>query len=177
MRWPPKLLLPSWQSSSSVADMSTTNTPSPSSDDEAIRALHRQILEGWNARDADAFAASFAEDALIIGFDGSQQTGRAEIAETTRQIFADHLTATYVWKVREVRLLAPGAAFLHAVVGMVPRGQADLNPAVNAHQTIIAQRDEQGDQWRVILFQNTPAQFHGRPDLAERLTDELRQLL
>jgi hypothetical protein len=29
----------------------------------------------------------------------------------------------------------------------------------------------------VILFQNTPAQFHGRPDLAEQLTAELRQLL
>jgi uncharacterized protein (TIGR02246 family) len=145
------------------------------SDEAAIRALHRQILEGWNARDADAFAAPFAEDGAVIGFDGSQQSGRGEIAATTRCIFADHLTATYVWKVRAVRPLAPGAAYLHAVVGMVPRGQTDLNPAVNAHQTVIAAK--RGDQWQVLFFQNTPAQFHGRPDLAEQLTAELRQLL
>lgn len=27
------------------------------------------------------------------------------------------------------------------------------------------------------LFQNTPAQFHGRPELAQQLTAELQQLL
>ena len=32
-------------------------------------------------------------------------------------------------------------------------------------------------RWRIILFQNTPAQFHGRPELAQQLTDELRELL
>jgi hypothetical protein len=31
--------------------------------------------------------------------------------------------------------------------------------------------------WRIALFQNTPAQFHGRPELAKALTEELRQLL
>lgn len=30
---------------------------------------------------------------------------------------------------------------------------------------------------RSALFQNTPAQFHGRPELVEALTEELRQLL
>ena len=153
----------------------STSDDTWTADEAALCALYQQILDGWNARDADAFAAPFAEDCVVIGFDGSQQTGRAEIAETTRRIFADHLTATYVSKVREIQALAPGAALLHAVVGMVPRGQSDLNPAVNAHQTIVAaQRD---GRWHVILFQNTPAQFHGRPDLAEQLTAELRQLL
>ncbi len=28
-----------------------------------------------------------------------------------------------------------------------------------------------------IMFQNTPAQFHGRPELVQQLTEELRQLL
>jgi len=28
-----------------------------------------------------------------------------------------------------------------------------------------------------VLFQNTPAQFHGRPELVQQLTEELRQLL
>jgi len=57
----------------------------------------------------------------------------------------------------------------------VPPGQTDLNPAVNAIQTLVTVR--QDGQWRITLLQNTPAQFHGRPDLAQQLTDGLRRLL
>jgi hypothetical protein len=58
---------------------------------------------------------------------------------------------------------------------MVPPEQADLNPAANAVQTLVVVRRD--DRWRIALFQNTPAQFHGRPHLSEALTEELRQLL
>ena len=65
----------------------------PSSDEMEVRTLYRQMLDGWNKRSADAFATPFAEDGEVIGFDGSQMTGRAEIASTLGQIFADHITA------------------------------------------------------------------------------------
>ena len=146
---------------------------SPSSDEIEVRALYQQLLDGWNKRNADAFAASFAEDGHVIGFDGSQMAGQTEIASTLRQIFADHLTGTYVNKVRDVRLLSPDVAILRAVVGLVPHAQSDIEPALNAHQTLIATKHD--DQWRITLFQNTPAQFHGRPELTQQLTDELRQ--
>jgi len=58
---------------------------------------------------------------------------------------------------------------------MVPPGKSDLNPAVNAVQTLVAAR--QDSRWRIAVFQNTPAAFHGRPELSERLTEELRQVL
>ena len=90
-------------------------------------------------------------------------------------IFADHPTATYVGKVREVRILGRDVIMLRAIVGMVPPGQDELNPAVNAVQTLIAERD--GEGWRIALFQNTPAQYHGRPDLTERHVAELRPLV
>ena len=146
---------------------------SPSSDEIEVRALYQQLLDSWNKRNADAFAASFADDGHVIGFDGSQMAGQAEIASTLRQIFADHLTGTYVNKVRDVRILSPDVAILRAVVGLVPHAQSDIEPALNAHQTLIATKHD--DQWRITLFQNTPAQFHGRPELAQQLTDELRQ--
>lgn len=146
----------------------------PSSDDEiAVRALYRQMLDGWNHHDADAFATPFAEDGEVIGFDGSEMTGRAEIAATLRQIFADHVTAAYVSKVKSVRLLNPEVAILRTIVGMVPPGQSDLNPAVNAHQTLVATKRD--DTWRIALFQNTPARFHGRPELVQQMTEELRE--
>ncbi len=146
-----------------------------SAGDTAVRALYRQLLDGWNQRDAEAYAAPFAEDAEVIGFDGSEMTGRAEITSTLRQIFADHVTAAYVCKVRSVRLLGPETAILRAIVGMVPPGQSDLNSAVNAHQTLVAVKRD--GTWRIALFQNTPAQFHGRPELVQQMTEELRQEL
>ncbi len=146
-----------------------------SAGDTAVRALYRQLLDGWNQRDAEAYAAPFAEDAEVIGFDGSEMTGRAEITSTLRQIFADHVTAAYVCKVRSVRLLGPETAILRAIVGMVPPGQSDLNSAVNAHQTLVAVKRD--GTWRIALFQNTPAQFHGRPEMVQQMTEELRQEL
>ncbi|HEY6539287.1 MAG TPA: SgcJ/EcaC family oxidoreductase [Ktedonobacteraceae bacterium] len=148
---------------------------SPSSNEIEVRRLYQQLLDSWNRRNADAFASSFTEDSHVIGFDGSQMAGQAEIASTLQQIFADHPTGSYVSKVRDVRLLSPDVALLRAVVGMVPHGRSDIEPALNAHQTLIATMYD--GQWRIALFQNTPAQFHGRPDLVQLLTDELRQLL
>lgn len=143
--------------------------------EDEIRTLYRRLLDSWNQRNADAFAAPFAEDGEVIGFDGSQMTGQTEIASTLEQIFADHVTAPFVSKVRSVRLLSPEVAILRAIVGMVPPGQPDINPAANAHQTLIAAKLD--GTWRIKLFQNTPAQFHGRPELVQQMTEELRQLL
>jgi uncharacterized protein (TIGR02246 family) len=119
---------------------------------------------------------SLLNEAQVVGCDGSYMNGRAEIESSTRQIFTDHITAAYIGKVRDVRFLAPEVAILRAIVGMVPPGQTDINPAVNAIQVLVATREADG-QWRIALFQNTPAQFHGRPEVSEALTQELRQLL
>jgi uncharacterized protein (TIGR02246 family) len=139
-----------------------------------ISALYRQLLEAWNCRNPHEFAALFASDGNVVGFDGSPMNGQARIESEIRQVFEDHQTATYVGKVREVRSLTPEVAVLRAVVGMIPPGKTDLNPAVNAIQTLVAAK--QNGQWRIEVFQNTPAQFHGRPELSEALTQELRQL-
>lgn len=141
----------------------------------AVRALYQQILDGWNQRSPEAMAAPFAADGQVIGFDGSEMHGRAEIIASLQAIWAHHVTPIYVSKVRSVQFLGSEAALLRAVVGMVPPGQSALNPSLNAHQTVTAVK--QNGEWRVVLFQNTPAQFHGRPDLVESLTAELSELI
>jgi len=145
-----------------------------SGSDMEVSALYQQLLGAWNKRHAGDFTALFVEDGNLVGFDGSQIDGRAAIESEIHRIFTDHQTAAYVGKVREVRFLAPEVAILRAVSGMVSPGQSDLNPAVNTIQSLVAVKRE--DQWRIALYQNTPAQFHGRPELAEQLTEELRQL-
>jgi len=42
-------------------------------------------------------------------------------------------------------------------------------------QTMVAVN--RAGEWRIALLQNTPAQFHGRPEMAEALTQDLRELL
>ena len=140
-----------------------------------VRALYERLLTAWNNRDAHAFAAQFLDAGHIVGFDGSQADSASEIGAHLGEVFASHPTAAYVWKIREVQPLGPDAALLRAVVGMVPPGQAQLNPAVNAIQSLVAVRSSGG--WRAALLQSTPAALHGRPELVQALTDELSALV
>jgi uncharacterized protein (TIGR02246 family) len=142
---------------------------------EPALAIYRQLLEAWNRRDADGFAAVFTADGSCVGFDGSMMNGRAEMASTLRGIFDQHPTARYVAKVREVRAVAPTVVLVRSVVGMVPPNKNELNPAVNAIQTLLIV--ERGSDLEIALLQNTPAAFHGRPELAEQLTSELTAVL
>jgi uncharacterized protein (TIGR02246 family) len=139
-----------------------------------VTSLYVQLLDAWNRRDADAFASLFTADASVIGFDGSQMSGRMQIATDLRAIFAHHQTAAYVAKVREVRSLDSNTTLLRAVVGMAPPGKTELNPAVNAIQSLVVLGIGEP---RIALLQNTPAAFHGRPELAEQLTRELTEVL
>jgi uncharacterized protein (TIGR02246 family) len=137
--------------------------------------LYRALLEAWNHQDAAAYAALFTETGYVVGFDGSEMNGREEIERSLREIFADHETGRYVAKVRDERFVSDNVAMLRAIAGLVPAGRSDVNPELNAIQTLLAKREE--GTWRIVQFQNTPAQLHGRPQAAEALTTELRTLV
>ncbi|MED0658826.1 MULTISPECIES: SgcJ/EcaC family oxidoreductase [Bacillus] len=140
-----------------------------------VQALYQQLIDGWNNRSARAMADQFAEDGEMIGFDGSQAIGREEIFSHLDPIFKEHPTPPFVTKVKNVRFLDSDAAILRAIAGMVPPGQSEIDPKLNTHHTLVAVKKD--GKWRIALFQNTPAQFHGRPELVEQMTEELRQLL
>lgn len=93
-----------------------------------VEALHCNVLSRWNERDAAGYAALFAVDGSMVGFDG-----------------------------------------------MVPPGKVDINPNLNALQSLTAVRSDHG--WRVAHFHNTPAAFHGRPEAVEALSAVLRAQL
>ncbi|MFC6594013.1 SgcJ/EcaC family oxidoreductase [Kitasatospora paranensis] len=143
---------------------------------EDVAGLYRALLDGWNRGDAGAFAACFADHGSMVGFDGSTVGGRPSIERHLAAVFADHRTAAYVARVDETRPLGPDTALLRAVAGMVPPGASDLNPALNAVQSLLARRSTGGD-WRIEHFQTTPAAFHGRPEESAQLTRELREVL
>jgi uncharacterized protein (TIGR02246 family) len=143
-----------------------------SSGAEGVERLYGAILDAWNRQDADAYASCFTDEAIVVGFDGSEMHGRGEIAEQLAAVFADHQVARYVWIVRGVRRIGAESALLHAVVGMVPPGGTDVMPNRHAVQLLVAVLET--GAWRAASLQNTPAQLHGRPEALEALTDELR---
>jgi uncharacterized protein (TIGR02246 family) len=137
-----------------------------------VRGLYERMIAGWNAGDAVAMTRDFADDGQIVGFDGSEVSGREQIAAHLAGIFADHKVASFVTLVHEVREIAPNVMMLRAHAGMVPPGKSEINRATNAVQTLVAVK--RGDRWQIALFQNTPAAWHGRDDDANALTAELQ---
>lgn len=140
-----------------------------------VQTLYNQLLEAWNSRSARGMADLFAEDGESIGFDGSQSIGNEEIFMHLKPIFEDHPTARFISKVKGVQFLSSDIAILRAIAGMVPPKQSDINPDANTHHTLVVVRVD--GKWCIKLFQNTPAQFHGRPKLVEQMTEEIRELL
>jgi uncharacterized protein (TIGR02246 family) len=138
-------------------------------------ALYHAVLDAWNARDATRFAELFFDQAQLTGFDGSMLDGRAEIESSFTRTFRDHVTPTYVGKVRTAIRLTEDVVLIRAVAGMVPPGRRDIDPELNAVQSLVAVKRE--NRWRVAAFHNTPAAFHDRPAESDRLTAELRALL
>lgn len=139
---------------------------------ESVEELYRHLLAAWNADDAEAFAAPFAEHGTVVGFDGSEMAGRAAIAAELGRVFASHATGTYVGIIRSVRPIGDDAFLLRAVSGVVPAGAEDVDPDLNAVQSLVASWHE--GRWEIDLYHNTPAAWHGRPEDQAALTEELR---
>lgn len=140
-----------------------------------VRQLYSQMLAGWNTRSGEVYAGSLARDAEVIGFDGSIHRGREAVASQMNAIFKDHQTAKYVSVVKSVRTPTSDTVILRAAVGMISPGASNIRPEMNAWHTVIAVRN--GDDWRIELFQNTPARFDGRPDEVKKMTAELQEAM
>ena len=143
--------------------------------DSATRELYARLLEAWDKRNARDYALQFAADGSLVGFDGSQVNGQLEIGAHVTEVFSHHQTPRYVSIVRDVRLLANDAAILLANAGLIPPDKDDIEPSLNAVQSLIAV--QKNGSWKIALFQNTPARFDTRPELAKKLTEELRATL
>ena len=142
------------------------------SSEQGLRNLYQQLMEAWNKRNARAFTLLFAEEANLVGYDGSEVEGQAAIGSHVSEIFSHHQTASFVTIVREVRRITDDVWLLRAEVGMIPPGKEDLDPEHNAVQVMLAARH--GAEWRIALFQNTPAAWDGRKADSDKLNAELR---
>ena len=56
---------------------------------------------------------------------------------------------------------------MHTVGGTIMAGQTDIEPERNSVQTLVAKKGDKGG-WRLAAFQNTRAQYLGRPSNLKR---------
>ena len=155
--------------------MSVAQKPAEADWDREARELYARLMDAWDKRNARDYALQFTSDASLVGFDGTQVNGQLEIGAHLTEVFTHHQTPKYVSIVREVRLLTSDVTLLRANSGLIPPGKDDIDPALNAVQSLIAIR--KGGTWKIALFQNTPAAYHMRPELGKQLTEELRAKL
>ena len=71
-------------------------------------------------------------------------------------------------------LVTPSATILSDAQRAERMTKLSFGRTFTDHMVVIPYRD---GAWQVELFQNTPAAFHGRPELSEQMTEELRQAL
>src|SRR4051812_41321915 len=90
-----------------------------SADELAVFELYHILIEAWNKKDARRFAKLFSGTAFVIGFDGSEMRGQAQIEEELKTIFSHHATGIYKMKVRDVTHLAEHCLLLKAISGMI----------------------------------------------------------
>lgn len=145
----------------------------PRNEEQEATDLYQRLILAWNNQDAAGFASTVAIDGNVVGFDGSQMNGSAEVKSQLEAIFREHKTPPYLTKILEIRVLTKEVVLLRAAAGMIPEGNSDIDSALNAVQTMVAELGSDG--WQIALFQNTPAQFHGHPELSEAFTQELRK--
>jgi uncharacterized protein (TIGR02246 family) len=149
---------------------------SKSHDEAIIRTLYQQTIDGWNQGSGDAFAAPYSEDSDFVGFDGTYLKGRQQIASFHQMLLDKFLKGSrLIGKIRSIRFIAENVAIMIAVGGTVMAGQSDIEPERNSIHTIVAVKRD--NNWYFTAFQNSRAQYIGRPEESQALTEELRQEL
>ena len=135
-----------------TAFSSSLITKADEADEAAIKALVKQMQDGWNAHDGKAFSAPFAADADYVVVNGMYIKGREAIEKGHTAIFTtiykeSHNEAT----VKSIRFIRPDVAVVHVEWQMQPNPKAEKGRAMN---TIILTKDS--GKWSIAAFHNTP---------------------
>ncbi len=123
----------------------TVTPPAGRGDDEkAIKALLDEFVAAFNARNAEAAAATYTETAVVVGERGERVEGRAAVRDQYAASFADSPKSTIAIQVDSLRFLGPETA--------LEEGRTTITPAAGAGAPEITRFTavyvKQGGQWR-----------------------------
>jgi uncharacterized protein (TIGR02246 family) len=123
-------------------------------DDSAVRAVLDGVYAAWADNDADAFVASYAEDATAI-LPGTCLPDKEAVRDCMATIFAGPLKGSRAsHDVQSIRFPGEGTAIVISKGAVVLAGQDE--PAAESrtlHTWVLSRQD--GD-WRVKAFHSCP---------------------
>jgi len=123
-------------------------------DDTAVRAVLDDVYAAWADNDADAFAASYAEDATAV-LPGSYLKDKEAVRATMAAVFAGPLKgSSAIHEVQSIRFPGTGTAIVISKGAVLLAGQDEPAAETRSVDTwVLSGRD---GTWRVEAFHNCP---------------------
>ncbi|WP_250009931.1 SgcJ/EcaC family oxidoreductase [Actinoplanes sp. M2I2] len=110
----------------------------------------------WRDGDADAYAALHSADATYVAFDGTVMTGRKQIADGHRALFAGIMKGSRLAVLeRATHFPAPDTAIVVQRAGIIMRWQNRSTPSAKRLSTNTTMLRRDSSAWTVAAFQNT----------------------
>lgn len=123
------------------------------SDLVAIKAVVSEMEAGWNRKNGDEFARSFAEDCDYVVINGMHIKGRRAVAEGHQRIFDTiYKNSSLKTTVEGIRFLSPEIAIVHVRADLTVF-EKDSSATTGARLTLVMRR--QDAKWWTTAFQNT----------------------
>ena len=118
----------------------TAKAAARADDARAIAALLASFTKAFNAGDAAAAAATYAEDALTVDEQGERTEGRAAIRDRLAASFADNPGSTIAIKEDALRFLGPDTALEEGRTTITPAGAGGA-PEVTRFTVVYIKKD------------------------------------
>ena len=121
----------------------------------AVRETLRGIYDAWAANDADAFAASYVEDATVV-LPGVYKDGKNEVRNYMAAAFDGPLKGSQgIDEPQNVRFLDDNTAVVVSEAGILMAGESELPDERRVRATWVLSR--QDGKWLVSAYHNCPA--------------------
>lgn len=119
-------------------------------DEKAIRTLLDAFTKAFNAGDAEAVAATYTENGIVVDEDGERIEGRAAIREQYARTFADDPGSTIAIEVESLRVLGPETAIEDGRTTITPANGAGP-PELSRFVAVYVKRD---GRWRQAVVRD-----------------------
>jgi uncharacterized protein (TIGR02246 family) len=121
----------------------------------AIKGILENHYKAWDAGDADAFVADYAQDATVI-MPGTYRKSREEVRQNMADGFASFLKgSTAIDKLESIRFLGQDAAVAVSETGVRFPGETEIPAERMVYATWVLEKRD--GAWRLAAYHNSPA--------------------
>jgi uncharacterized protein (TIGR02246 family) len=122
-------------------------------DVQSITAIVKQLEGAWNAADAAAFAAPFAQGADFVHILGAHYQGRETIQQGHQQIWDTiYKGSRTVYQIERIRMVRPDVAIVFVLSTVTMDGGGEQK-VIQARPTMVMEKT--GNLWQIVTLQNT----------------------